>query len=251
MNSVKIRILFILAGIPLLAIGGCSRIDSRLEKNDEPIKKDSIVTFVDIKDYSREEISKVINLVTALEAKVVAIDLVFSDWRGTHEDSLLVRSIFNSTIIALGAGVDNAQSNFIKSHQYFANAATGEGVISFVKDSDEVYREYVPLVQMSTNEMLSFFNLVAYNYKPDLRDKFFKLQANKAESIICELDSANFEILDPDQLTITDVKGKIVILTDVANSTQITVLDKNGAEKTVPSFVVMANIILSIIHGSN
>lgn len=241
----KIESLYIFVFVIVLC--SCGKGSSRV-KEDSVVPYDSTIVFFDIGEGSREDISIAIDRLDALGPRVLGVYSIFTSWNGSHEDSLLVFSLYNAKKIILVSFISDDRSTYEKSHRYFTGPATGVGVSSFLEHESGIVNAFIPLVGIATEgQMLSFPELIAYNYSDEASKKFHTLSQNEVKEIELIKNLNEFLVLDYNHLNRETVEGKIVILGEFKKSLEdlFFMETKEGQLVEVPGIVVEANIILN------
>jgi hypothetical protein len=240
----KTRSAYLLIGIALLF--DCGR-ESRIEHSEKKSSKDSTIVFVDTRDASREQIGFLINKINEYDPKVIGVYAIFEEWKGTHDDSILVRSIYNTQKVVLLSYLDDS-TYYVQSHPYFTKAASGTGVSSFLEDKNGAVAAFIPLMQIPVEgQMVSFPELIAYDYSEEAMNQFRKLNVNEHVKVYFHKALEDFRILTIENLRREDIEGKIVILGDIETSEEymIPARGENGKIIRIPDIAVEANIILA------
>lgn len=228
---------------------GCQKRNS-----DEHLElKDSTVVFFDIRNYGRNELGKYIKEINDLNPKVIGLDFFLDSLKDSTVDSILAMNIMDSRRIILAARINPTTNQIEGSHSFFTQHAKGEALISYLVDENSQINEYIPLYQDSKRQMTSFPNDLAFAFKVTPNNRITNFTINEPIEIKISKGIESFKILDDTNLILNDVQNKIVLFSPLdfeeGYTDQYTV-KLNGKDVKLPTAVITANIILSILNDS-
>lgn len=205
------------------------------EKREKLPIKDSIITFFDLKDYTRKEIGVCIDQVSALNPKVIGLCVVFDGLTDADSDSLLAVSIVKSGRVILEMDVDDTSLKLIRSNPIFTAGALDEGVLSII-DRDTKVIQYVPLFQNNEGQAENLASVIAFNYRITDNNRIDNKEINGVAEAKLVKEFNEFNVISKDNLDASAVSGRIVLfggLNDRSDSLRM---------------LTLANIILNILE---
>jgi len=238
-------------GLILLVYGAifsdCTRIPPPNRQTD-----DVPIVLVDIKDFGRAEIARVLDLVNQCSPSVIGVYLVFEESKTDEEDTILVSAIKNSEKVILLANI--VDSNIVTSHSKFLKVSKDFGVPTYMADENYVVRAVVPISEYQGRSYGNFSFLLALNHSPEImfeKSKTFALGSSRRVSFTKTYD--DFIVLESQHINCELIKEKIVILGDLRERndgpSQRAVLDGQSEAKTMVAPVIAANVVLDFLRN--
>ncbi|MBL7730547.1 MAG: CHASE2 domain-containing protein [Chitinophagaceae bacterium] len=242
---------------------------------------DSTITIVNIGNADRAGIAGLIEKVSAMEPKVIGVDVVFEGPRDSVADALLSGVISNTPNLVMANQVEYpTKKDKVVNNGFFDKASKEQGFVNMVTKDNQSIRQFLPFEKVGNKKYKSFavaitekFNAEAVK-KLEKRHKEFELinytrrlsrmgdDAVDADSKVKVKEHDQYQTIEPDMLMEDNVdpsaiKGRIVLLgyvnrdpNDILDK-KFTPMNKRYAGKSTPDMngiVVHANIISMILE---
>lgn len=215
------------------------------------IVKDPSIFFFNINGYNRTEISEHIHKIDSFGPRLICLSSLFEFGMDHDGDFLLAQAIKNSKKVILAAYINPQTGQINRSHAEFIKHAKNEGVISFLLDDEDLTVSHIPLYQDSLMQMMSYANVIAFNYLITENNRITRFDVNREEKIEFSKGLNDFFMLDESQVYSTLVKDKIALLGNFGPEQMDTYFIKvRGIRMSVPLDVVNANVIQNIVSSS-
>lgn len=207
---------------------------AKLKTKDANLSED--VVLVNIAEYGREEIAEIISIVSQQQAKVIGLDIMFSEFRQTASDTLLRDAIGSASDKIVAAYSINSNKEKVSSHEFFGLSNHLQGYANFINNDteDEVVRKSYLRYALGQDTLNSFAYTLVHAYNPMKINSLKSSELSKKPAIInysgyydhfMPIEGSAVLAQDP---ILEKLKDKLVILGYFGNSftDQCTIEDK-------------------------
>ena len=236
---------------------------------DQKINSDSRIVLVNTGLPDRDTLRMMIDRIREAGAKVIAVDLLLSERKNTHTDSLLRLSMQRMENIVLGMEIDGYtdESGVFKIQKgcdtFFCDHVYS-GFINFIAvDSSSTIRYFSPREMTTEGEALSFAVRTAKLYDPQAAERLFN-RDKKVEEIYYTGNEDQFVQYEPRDILDTTIDlrqgflDKIVLIGFLGNYTwdkdrHLTPLNHHYTGRNTPDMygmVIHANIARMILDNT-
>jgi CHASE2 domain-containing sensor protein len=240
----KMKIFSTLFCIVLLVIG-CKRNVINKVYESAPVDKKMIV-LVNVPRVNRCEISRLVDVISACDPKIIGINFTFRNDTNPKCDSSLQNSISISNKVIL---TDSHQEGSINK---FSDYALLSGQSGIALDEDNVAEAYYRLTDLKVRYGFSFPFHIAIQYVDDKAVELSRLSTPLEYPIVIYYRLEDFDKIDFDKLSNVDcnlIKDKIVLLGYLGPEDEDLIkthVTNSSSDKTY-STVIIANVILDIL----
>ncbi len=230
------------------------------------------VVLVNCGQPDRSRIAALVDKLTAAGARVIGLDLLFTELHGAQEDTLLQQSLKKAGNVVLACELHEYNRDFdhfesrVGVNPFFAEHAA-LGYVNFPANATKTIRLFSPQEMVQTDTQPAFATAIVQQYAPEAVQRLLA-RKNKVERIFYRGDKSDFiryeqaQVLD--SLTLPEltmaIAGKIVLVGYVAEDVwanpltdrHYTPLNKNYQGKSIPDMygvVIHANVISMILQS--
>ncbi len=232
------------------------------KQSQKPIQADTSIYLVNIDTLSRRDIGKLIRKINQLQPKVIGLDVVFNTHKATFDTTLSNALQEAKEKLVNSIAFKYKQDTLLKKHE---RAIDGyqvgvEGFTNFVTQSDiGMVRYFTPQVEDKeafAMQVVKKYNLNAYNAFLEHRKS---AESENPETIVYQHSEKDYhslqpaEIFDPENIELSALKNKIVLIGYLGDSTDLedkhySPFNVNGKNPDMSGIGIHANIIEMILR---